>query len=493
MFLQAVTAKAVDAPTPSGVAQQRLARLPEGRRPPKASAAAAAPALRPRPCRPRRRRPARRRRGGRRPERRRATPPRWPPPRPDAYPGDNAPREQIAAWMAGQAQKRGLPPQLPLMASLVESGMKNLNFGDADSVGFFQMRVGIWNQGAYAGYPDKPELQVKWFLDQAEAVKRQRLVAGKSITDPNQFGDWIADVERPAEQYRGRYQTKLGEANSLLSVGARATRRGARRRGGGRAGRSRRRRGGRGRARRRQAAGRGPRPGRAGDRGRQGARPEGAGGDPGSVEVHRHRLQVGRLDAADGLRLLGADAVGLRAVRGPDPARHLHADRGRQRRRDRRPGAPEAGRPRVLRQRRRRPPRRHVPRRRQVPARAAHRRRGEGLEPERAVLRVAVRGRTALRRRRRRRRRAGRAPAAGAAPVAAAAAVAPADPQRRRPPRPPLRSPPQLPRRASTRPRSPRPRPPSPATPPRCAATTRSSSRRSRPSSPPRSARRASR
>ena len=33
------------------------------------------------------------------------------------------------------------------MASLVESGMKNLNFGDADSVGFFQMRVGIWNQG----------------------------------------------------------------------------------------------------------------------------------------------------------------------------------------------------------------------------------------------------------------------------------------------------------------------------------------------------------
>ena len=81
--------------------------------------------------------------------------------------------------MAGQAQKRGLPPQLPLMASLVESGMKNLNFGDADSVGFFQMRVGIWNQGAYAGYPEKPELQVKWFLDQAEAVKRQRLVAGQ--------------------------------------------------------------------------------------------------------------------------------------------------------------------------------------------------------------------------------------------------------------------------------------------------------------------------
>ena len=37
------------------------------------------------------------------------------------------------------------------MASLVESGLNNLNCGDADSVGFFQMRVGIWNQGAVRG------------------------------------------------------------------------------------------------------------------------------------------------------------------------------------------------------------------------------------------------------------------------------------------------------------------------------------------------------
>ena len=118
------------------------------------------------------------------------------------------------------AKDRGLPPQLPIMAGLVESGLKNLNFGDADSVGFFQMRVGIWNQGAYAGYPDKPELQMKWFLDQAEAVKRQRLVAGKSVDDPNSFGEWIADVERPAEQYRGRYQLKLQEANGLLQSAA---------------------------------------------------------------------------------------------------------------------------------------------------------------------------------------------------------------------------------------------------------------------------------
>jgi cell wall-associated NlpC family hydrolase len=117
--------------------------------------------------------------------------------------------------MGALAQKRGLPPELPVMASLVESGMKNLSYGDRDSVGYFQMREGIWNKGAYAGYRDHPELQVKWFLDQAAAVKAQRIAAGKPI-DQAHYGDWIADVERPAAQYRGRYQEQLDEARQLL-------------------------------------------------------------------------------------------------------------------------------------------------------------------------------------------------------------------------------------------------------------------------------------
>jgi cell wall-associated NlpC family hydrolase len=119
--------------------------------------------------------------------------------------------------MAAEAEKRGLPPELPVMASLVESDLKNLNFGDADSVGFFQMRVGIWNQGEYAGYPDDPAKQVDWFLDHAAAVKAQRVASGLSVDDPKQFGEWIADVERPAEQYRGRYQLRFDEARELLA------------------------------------------------------------------------------------------------------------------------------------------------------------------------------------------------------------------------------------------------------------------------------------
>jgi cell wall-associated NlpC family hydrolase len=137
------------------------------------------------------------------------------------YPGDSAPPAETAAWMASEAQKRGLPPELPVMAALVESSLHNLDGGDADSVGYFQMRSSVWNQGAYAGYANKPDLQLKWFLDQAEAVKRQRIAAGRPVDDPSGYGEWIADVERPRADYRGRYQLRLDEARELLRQGGR--------------------------------------------------------------------------------------------------------------------------------------------------------------------------------------------------------------------------------------------------------------------------------
>ena len=136
------------------------------------------------------------------------------------YPGDNASQAELAKWLGKQAEKAGLPPELPVMASLVESGVKNLNHGDADSVGFFQMRVGIWNKGEYAGYPEKPELQAKWFIDTALDVKRNAIAKGDADfgKDPAKWGEWIADTERPAEQYRYRYQLRLDEARKLLSA-----------------------------------------------------------------------------------------------------------------------------------------------------------------------------------------------------------------------------------------------------------------------------------
>jgi cell wall-associated NlpC family hydrolase len=102
------------------------------------------------------------------------------------------------------------------MAALTESNMHNLSGGDRDSVGFFQMRLSVWDNGAYAGYAGKPELQLRWFLDKALEVKQQRVVQGKPVDDPSQYGDWVADVERPAEQYRGRYQGQYDAAHALL-------------------------------------------------------------------------------------------------------------------------------------------------------------------------------------------------------------------------------------------------------------------------------------
>lgn len=134
------------------------------------------------------------------------------------YPGDDASQERLAAWMAHQAEQAGLPGALPVMAALVESGLRNLNYGDADSLGFFQMRVSIWNKGKYAGYPDNPDLQMRWFIDQALAIKQKRLAAGLADfgKDPGDWGIWIADIENPREDLRFKYGLRLQDAQRLL-------------------------------------------------------------------------------------------------------------------------------------------------------------------------------------------------------------------------------------------------------------------------------------
>jgi len=135
-----------------------------------------------------------------------------------AYPGDHASRGAIAAWMGDAAQRAGLPRELPVMAALVESGLKNDKYGDRDSLGFFQMRTSIWNHGKYAGFSDDPRKQLRWFIDEATALKAERMhqgIAGFG-SDPHKWGDWIADIERPAAQYRYRYQLQLDAARQLL-------------------------------------------------------------------------------------------------------------------------------------------------------------------------------------------------------------------------------------------------------------------------------------
>ena len=135
---------------------------------------------------------------------------------------DDASRVGIAHWMAAGARDAGLPGELPVMAALVESGLRNLPYGDADSVGFFQMRLSIWDHGEYAGYLARPELQLRWFVDHAVALRDARRAGGDATfgEDPDGWGEWIADVERPYQAYRGRYQTQLQAARALLALPA---------------------------------------------------------------------------------------------------------------------------------------------------------------------------------------------------------------------------------------------------------------------------------
>ena len=99
------------------------------------------------------------------------------------------------------------------MASLVESTLHNLSYGDRDSVGFFQMRQGIWNSGPYAGYLQNPDLQIKWFIDHALEAREQNPALAQT---PSTWGEWVANVEQPAAQYRYRYQLQLATAQQLL-------------------------------------------------------------------------------------------------------------------------------------------------------------------------------------------------------------------------------------------------------------------------------------
>jgi hypothetical protein len=137
-------------------------------------------------------------------------------PCPALYPGDEAAKERIARWMARGAADRGLPHELPVMAAIAESGLRNIR--GSDYAGFFGMHRSL-NSGELRGFPRNPELQLRWFLDTAALVRQRRVAEGRAdpAKDPGSWGNWIADVERPARQNRSRYQPHLDEARGLVA------------------------------------------------------------------------------------------------------------------------------------------------------------------------------------------------------------------------------------------------------------------------------------
>lgn len=101
----------------------------------------------------------------------------------------------------GRSQKRK-HVLAALATGKVESGFRNLNYGDADSKGWRQERASIYRN------PTNLRASVHRFYHEANQLDR-----GQSA------GDLAADVQRPAAQYRGRYAQVLPQVKGLLHGG----------------------------------------------------------------------------------------------------------------------------------------------------------------------------------------------------------------------------------------------------------------------------------
>ena len=138
------------------------------------------------------------------------------------YPGDHAPKEQIAAWMATRAKAAGIPPELPVMAALVESRLSNVNYGHADSIGFFQMRTSIWDQGEYAGYGQRSG-EADQVVHRPRRCTRRRSGSRTATRTSSPTSRSGATGSRTSSARRrstaGRYQERLAEARALLAKG----------------------------------------------------------------------------------------------------------------------------------------------------------------------------------------------------------------------------------------------------------------------------------
>ncbi|MDX6644539.1 MAG: hypothetical protein QOK40_266 [Miltoncostaeaceae bacterium] len=125
-------------------------------------------------------------------------------------PGDGAAPEAVARWMASAAAARGLPPELPVMASLAETGLRNLPYEDRDSLGVFQQRP---SQGW--GTPEQvidPYHALGIFLDRAAATD----VGGRfSARGAAGLGDWCQAVQ--ISGFAERFQEQLPRAGALLA------------------------------------------------------------------------------------------------------------------------------------------------------------------------------------------------------------------------------------------------------------------------------------
>ena len=110
-------------------------------------------------------------------------------------------RAVLAAIQRGASRNNSSPMEVKaaVQTGLVENNLTDRDGGDADSNGWRQSRASIY------GNPDL-DTDIDNFFKETKAVK------GKYST----AGSLAAAVQRPAAQYRGRYQERSAEADAIL-------------------------------------------------------------------------------------------------------------------------------------------------------------------------------------------------------------------------------------------------------------------------------------
>ena len=115
---------------------------------------------------------------------------------------------KIVALMCKMAKPYG--PKILLATfetAIVESGIHNLRYGDADSHGVFQQQY-TQGWGTLADTMNPPKA-TQMFLDAAVAVDRRYPYLSA--------GQLAAEVQRPLESLRGRYEQVKGQAQALIT------------------------------------------------------------------------------------------------------------------------------------------------------------------------------------------------------------------------------------------------------------------------------------
>jgi hypothetical protein len=116
-------------------------------------------------------------------------------------------QQQIINRIKAIGRRRGAGPKAikaALETGAVETNFRNPPGGDADSAGWRQERASLYKN------PTNLDASIGRFFDEAMALRSRY----------GRAGELAAAVQRPAAQYRGRYQQHSAEADALLGRGA---------------------------------------------------------------------------------------------------------------------------------------------------------------------------------------------------------------------------------------------------------------------------------